>query len=428
MDHGGTEQKAQQIVGGTDMAWGNAVLAENQNDVEACLVEQAYDADIPTRGTAESTSSASFSAVVSRESQAMKGKTGNDTFEGIMGASRLLREVLDLVRTVAPTDSTVLIEGETGTGKELIAKAIHNTSPRSARPFVKLNCSAIPFDLLESELFGHEKGAFTGAIAQKIGRFEMADTGTLFLDEIGDLPLALQPKLLRVLQEQEFERLGSGRTHRINVRVIAATHRDLMEMVRRNEFRSDLYYRLNVFPVVLPPLRERREDIPQLASHFVEVFSRRMGKRIDHIPQNILDTFISYSWPGNVRELQNLSERAVIRSNNGELANPLAVLDKNPVALTARPTQSSFSDSTRALILRALQATGWIIGGPDGAAARLGLKRTTLIAKMKKLGIVRPNPGRRTTTPLEVLDYAELKATIILTRQIKEENDANTAS
>jgi transcriptional regulator with GAF, ATPase, and Fis domain len=393
------------------MAWGNAVLAENQNDVEACLVEQAYDADIPTRGTAESTSSASFSAVVSRESQAMKGKTGNDTFEGIMGASRLLREVLDLVRTVAPTDSTVLIEGETGTGKELIAKAIHNTSPRSARPFVKLNCSAIPFDLLESELFGHEKGAFTGAIAQKIGRFEMADTGTLFLDEIGDLPLALQPKLLRVLQEQEFERLGSGRTHRINVRVIAATHRDLMEMVRRNEFRSDLYYRLNVFPVVLPPLRERREDIPQLASHFVEVFSRRMGKRIDHIPQNILDTFISYSWPGNVRELQNLSERAVIRSNNGELANPLAVLDKNPVALTARPTQSS-----------------WIIGGPDGAAARLGLKRTTLIAKMKKLGIVRPNPGRRTTTPLEVLDYAELKATIILTRQIKEENDANTAS
>jgi formate hydrogenlyase transcriptional activator len=428
MDHGGTEQKAQQIVGGTDMAWGNAVLAENQNDVEACLVEQAYDADIPTRGTAESTSSASFSAVVSRESQAMKGKTGNDTFEGIMGASRLLREVLDLVRTVAPTDSTVLIEGETGTGKELIARAIHNTSPRSARPFVKLNCSAIPFDLLESELFGHEKGAFTGAIAQKIGRFEMADTGTLFLDEIGDLPLALQPKLLRVLQEQEFERLGSGRTHRINVRVVAATHRDLMEMVRRNEFRSDLYYRLNVFPVVLPPLRERREDIPQLASHFVEVFSRRMGKRIDHIPQNILDTFISYSWPGNVRELQNLSERAVIRSNNGELANPLAVLDKNPVALTVRPTQSSFSDSTRALILRALQATGWIIGGPDGAAARLGLKRTTLIAKMKKLGIVRPNPGRRTTTPLEVLDYAELKATIILTKQIKEENDANTAS
>jgi len=331
-----------------------------------------------------------FSAVVSRESQAMQGKTRNDTFEGIMGASRLLREVLDLVRTVAPTDSTVLIEGETGTGKELIARAIHNTSPRSARPFVKLNCSAIPFDLLESELFGHEKGAFTGAIAQKIGRFEMADTGTLFLDEIGDLPLALQPKLLRVLQEQEFERLGSGRTHRINVRVVAATHRDLMEMVRRNEFRSDLYYRLNVFPVVLPPLRERREDIPQLASHFVEAFSRRMGKRIDHIPQNILDTFISYSWPGNVRELQNLIERAVIRSNNGVFPNPLP--DKNPVTTTS--SQNLFSDSTRALILHALRATGWVVGGPVGAAARLGLKRTTLIAKMKKLGISRP--GRQT--------------------------------
>jgi transcriptional regulator with GAF, ATPase, and Fis domain len=253
---------------------------------------------------------------------------------------------------------------------------------------VKLNCSAIPFDLLESELFGHEKGAFTGAIAQKIGRFEMADTGTLFLDEIGDLPLALQPKLLRVLQEQEFERLGSGRTHRINVRLVAATHRDLAEMVARKEFRSDLYYRLNVFPVVLPPLRERREDIPQLASHFVEVFARRMGKRIDHIPQDILDAFVSYAWPGNVRELQNLIERAVIRSNNGVLPNPLP--DKNPVTVTpATPSQDTFTGSTRALILHALNATGWVIGGPVGAAARLGLKRTTLIAKMKKLGISR---------------------------------------
>ena len=372
------------------MAWGTVVLSENQNDVEACLAEQAHEVDIPTRATAESTSSALFSAVASRGSQATRGKTANNTFEGIVGAGESLREVLDLVRTVAPTDSTVLIEGETGTGKELIAQAIHNASSRSARPFVKLNCSAIPLDLLESELFGHEKGAFTGAIAQKIGRFEMADTGTLFLDEIGDLPLALQPKLLRVLQEQEFERLGSGRTHRINVRVVAATHRDLTEMIRRNEFRSDLYYRLNVFPVMLPPLRERREDIPQLASHFVEVFARRMGKRIDHIPQNILDAFISYSWPGNVRELQNLIERAVIRSNNGELANPLAVSDRNPVEVTVRPTQGTFSDSTRALIVRALQAAGWIIGGPDGAAARLGLKRTTLIAKMKKLGISRP--------------------------------------
>jgi formate hydrogenlyase transcriptional activator len=309
-------------------------------------------------------------------------------FDEIIGKSPALEFVLAEVERVAPTDSTVLVLGETGTGKELIARAIHNISARCGRPFVKLNCSAIPFDLLESELFGHEKGAFTGAIAQKIGRFEMADTGTLFLDEIGDLPLALQPKLLRVLQEQEFERLGSGRTHRINVRLVAATHRDLAEMVARKEFRSDLYYRLNVFPVVLPPLRERREDIPQLASHFVDIFARRMGKRIDPIPQDILDAFVSYSWPGNVRELQNLIERAVIRSNNGVLPNPLP--RKNPVTVTpATPLQDTFTDSTRALILRALRETGWVIGGPAGAATRLGLKRTTLIAKMKKLGIYR---------------------------------------
>ena len=307
-------------------------------------------------------------------------------FDEIIGNSPALEFALAEVERVATTDSTVLVLGETGTGKELIARAIHNISARCGRPFVKLNCSAIPFDLLESELFGHEKGAFTGAVAQKIGRFEMADTGTLFLDEIGDLPLALQPKLLRVLQEQEFERLGSGRTHRINVRLVAATHRDLTEMVRRNEFRSDLYYRLNVFPVVLPPLRERREDIPQLATHFVEVFARRMSKRIDHIPEVVLNAFVSYSWPGNVRELQNLIERAVIRSNNGVLPNPLP--DKNPVTVT--PSQSTFEGSTRSLILRSLQAAEWMIGGPGGAAARLGLKRTTLIAIMMKLGISRP--------------------------------------
>jgi transcriptional regulator with GAF, ATPase, and Fis domain len=299
-----------------------------------------------------------------------------------------LEYVLNEVERVAPTDSTVLVLGETGTGKELIARAIHNISARCGHPFVKLNCSAIPFDLLESELFGHEKGAFTGAVAQKVGRFEMADTGTLFLDEIGDIPLGLQPKLLRVLQEQEFERLGSGRTHRVDVRLVAATHRDLAEMVAGKKFRSDLYYRLNVFPVGLPPLRERREDIPKLASHFVEVFARRMGKRIDHIPQDILDAFSSYSWPGNVRELQNLIERAVIRSDNGVLPNPLPIADKNPVTVT--PSQNTFSDSTRALILHALRATGWVIGGPGGAAARLGLKRTTLYQKMKKLGISRP--------------------------------------
>jgi formate hydrogenlyase transcriptional activator len=314
-------------------------------------------------------------------------------FDEIIGNSPTLEFVLAEVERVAPTDSTVLILGETGTGKELIARAIHNISARCGRPFVKLNCSAIPFDLLESELFGHEKGAFTGAIAQKTGRFEMADTGTLFLDEIGDLPLALQPKLLRVLQEQEFERLGSGRTHRINVRLVAATHRDLGEMVTKKEFRSDLYYRLNVFPVELPPLRERREDIPQLASHFVQVFARRMGKRIDHIPQDILDAFVSYSWPGNVRELQNLIERAVIRSDNGVLPNPLP--DKNPVTVT--PSEHTFKDSTRVLILHALREAGWVIGGPAGAAARLGLKRTTLIAKMKKLGIYRTVDQTETT-------------------------------
>ena len=307
-------------------------------------------------------------------------------FDEIIGNSPALEFVLAEVERVAPTDSTVLILGETGTGKELIARAIHNISARCGRPFIKLNCSAIPFDLLESELFGHEKGAFTGAVVQKIGRFEMADTGTLFLDEIGDLPLALQPKLLRVLQEQEFERLGSGRTHRINVRLVAATHRDLAETVKRNEFRSDLYYRLNVFPVVLPPLRERREDIPQLATHFVEIFARRMNKRIDHIPEGVLAAFVSYSWPGNVRELQNLVERAVIRSNNGVLPNPLP--DKNPVMVP--PSRDTFTASTRALILHALGSTGWVIGGAAGAAARLGLKRTTLIAKMKKLGISRP--------------------------------------
>jgi len=321
-------------------------------------------------------------------------------FEEIVGNSPALESVLAEVERVAPTDSTVLVLGETGTGKELIARAVHNISPRRGRPFIKLNCSAIPFDLLESELFGHEKGAFTGAFAQKIGRFEMADTGTLFLDEIGDIPLALQPKLLRVLQEQEFERLGSGRTHRINIRLVGATHRDLAEMVSRNEFRSDLYYRLNVFPVVLPPLRERRQDIPKLVSHFVGLLARRVGKHINYIPNDTLDAFTSYSWPGNVRELQNLIERAVIRSDDGVLLNPLPksaknaatrplfVSDKSPVAVT--PSPGTFDGSTRALIVQALQAAGWMIGGPDGAAARLGLKRTTLIAKMKKLGITRP--------------------------------------
>ena len=319
-------------------------------------------------------------------------------FEQIIGNSTALKCALAAVEQVAPTDATVLVLGETGTGKELIAEAIHKSSPRCARPFIKLNCAAIPFDLLESELFGYEKGAFTGAFAQKIGRFEMADRGTLFLDEIGDIPLALQPKLLRVLQEKEFERLGSGKTHRINIRLVAATHRDLEEMVARQQFRSDLYYRLNVFPIVLPPLRERRDDIPLLVSHFLQVFSRRMGKQISSIPKETLGAFTSYSWPGNVRELQNLIERAVIGSENEVFANPFPVLNANspdsgPVNIESVVTSAqadTFRDAQRALILRALHASGWVVGGCRGAAARLGLKRTTLISKMKKLGISRP--------------------------------------
>jgi len=312
----------------------------------------------------------------------------NGRFPQIIGNSPALKLALAEVERVAPTDSTVLVLGETGTGKELIARAIHDLSARRGRPFLKLNCAAIPFDLLESELFGHEKGAFTGAIGQKIGRFEMADTGTLFLDEIGDLPRTLQPKLLRVLQEQEFERLGSGRTHRINVRLLAATHRNLLEMVERQEFRNDLYYRLNVFPVVLPPLRERRQDVTPLVSHFVQVFSRRMGKQIDSIPHQTLAALEAYSWPGNVRELQNLIERAVIRADNRVLPNPLPISESKPVRVLR--AGSAFLDSQRAVILAAVEATGWMIGGPRGAAARLGLKRTTLITKMKKLGISRP--------------------------------------
>jgi transcriptional regulator with GAF, ATPase, and Fis domain len=313
-------------------------------------------------------------------------------FEQIIGNSSAIESVLEQVQRVAPTNSTVLIQGETGTGKELIARSIHNVSTRCGRPFVRLNCAAIPFELLESELFGHEKGAFTGAIAQKAGRFELAHTGTLFLDEIGDFPLASQPKLLRVLQEQEFERLGSSRTQRVDVRLVAATHRDLGQMVKRNDFRSDLYYRLNVFPVTLPPLRERRDDIVPLVWHFVEIFGRRIGKTIRCIPPETLAAFRSYDWPGNIRELQNLIERGVILSNDESLPNLIPHL--NPAESAEPPSISSaqptLKDFERDLILQTLQSAGWIIGGASGAAAKLGLKRTTLIAKMKKHGITRP--------------------------------------
>jgi transcriptional regulator with GAF, ATPase, and Fis domain len=310
-------------------------------------------------------------------------------FEQLIGNSPALEAVLEQVERVAPTDSTVLIQGETGTGKELIARAIHNISSRCGRSFVKLNCAAIPLDLLESELFGHERGAFTGAIAQRIGRFELADKGTLFLDEVGDIPLALQPKLLRVLQEREFERLGSTRTHQVDVRLVAATSRDLTEMVKRDEFRSDLYYRLNVFPILLPPLRARREDIPVLVTHFVEIFGRRVGRQIEHIPPETMSALSSYQWPGNIRELQNLIERAVILSNYGVLPNPLPTAASQGVVIP--PTATTLRESERALILHTLEGAGWVIGGPKGAAAKLGLKRTTLICKMRKLGIFRPS-------------------------------------
>jgi formate hydrogenlyase transcriptional activator len=313
-------------------------------------------------------------------------------FEQVIGNSPALESVLQQVERVAPTDSTVLIQGETGTGKELIAHAIHNLSSRCGRPFVRLNCAAIPLDLLESELFGHEKGAFTGAIAQKIGRFELADKGTLFLDEVGDIPPALQPKLLRVLQEQEFERLGSTRTHQVDVRLVAATNRNLMEMANRGDFRSDLYYRLNVFPIMLPPLRERSEDIPALVAHFVEIYGRRMSREIEHIPPTTMSALTSYHWPGNIRELQNLIERAVILSNDGILPNPLPAGES--FAPAAPSSATTLKDSERILILHALESVGWVIGGAKGAAAKLGLKRTTLIHKMQKLGIFRPDYQR----------------------------------
>ena len=318
-------------------------------------------------------------------------------FEQIIGNSLALEAVLEQVERVASTDSTVLIQGETGTGKELIAHAIHNISPRCGRPFVRLNCAAIPLDLLESELFGHEKGAFTGAIAQKIGRFELADKGTLFLDEVGDIPPALQPKLLRVLQEQEFERLGSTRTHQVDVRLVAATNRDLAEMVDRGQFRSDLYYRLNVFPVLLPPLRLRREDIPALVMHFVELFGRRMDRQIRDIPAETMFALSSYRWPGNIRELQNLIERAVILSKDGVLSNPLPMTPAHSAVASKAPT--TLRESERALILQTLEAVRWVIGGPKGAAAKLGVKRTTLIHKMRKLGISRPSFGEGNGMP-----------------------------
>jgi len=317
-----------------------------------------------------------------------------DKFEDIIGRSASLRAVFGQIKIVAPTNSTVLILGETGTGKELIARAIHNRSSRRSRAFVRVNCAAIPSGLLESELFGHERGAFTGAIARKIGRFELANGGTLFLDEIGDIPFDLQPKLLRVLQEQEFERLGSTQTTRVDVRIVAATSRDLPRMVAEREFRSDLYYRLNVFPLRLPALRERSEDIALLVRHFVDLNAKRMNKQVEHVPKEAMEVLLTYPWPGNVRELQNFIERAVILSPGKVLRPPLSELKQAVDGLdassqTTAPKAVSLKDAERDHIVQALADTNWVIGGPKGAAARLGLQRTTLISKMQRLGISR---------------------------------------
>ncbi len=316
-----------------------------------------------------------------------RGDIAQHSFEQIVGTSPALSAVLKQVEVVAPTESTVLILGETGTGKELIARAIHTISSRSRRPFVKLNCAAIPSGLLESELFGHEKGAFTGAVTQRIGRFELADGGTLFLDEVGDIPLELQSKLLRVLQEQEFERLGSTRTIRVDVRLVAATNRNLAQMVADKQFRNDLYFRLNVFPIRIPPLRDRAQDIPLLVRHYVDKYAQRMNKQIETIPEAAMAALCRYSWHGNIRELQNLIERAVILTPGSVLQIQLD--DLKPSAPIASTTASTLEQVERERILQVLRETGAVIGGPQGAAARLGLKRTTLLSKMQRLGISR---------------------------------------
>ena len=319
------------------------------------------------------------------------------TTHELIGSSPRFQDVLDGISTVASVDCTVLLRGETGTGKEVVARAIHESSARRRNRFVALNCAAVPAALLESELFGHERGAFTGAVTDTAGRFQAADRGTLFLDEIGDLPLELQPKLLRVLQEREFERLGSGRTQQVDVRVIAATNQDLQRMVREGKFRADLYYRLNVFPIEVPPLRDRPEDIPVLASHFVRKFAERHSKPVDQIPFDLMQAMMSYDWPGNIRELQNLIERSVIMSSSAVLRSFAPELNRT----TPRaPSRGMLVDAERAHILAALEGTGWKVGGRNGAAARLGLPRTTLVSKMQKLGITRSPRGFVMPLPL----------------------------
>ena len=342
--------------------------------------------DTATTNTLKRALSSSVKGVLCLEEEIRIGAN----FEGIVGQSAALRQVLQQVETVATTDSTVLLLGETGTGKELIARAIHECSRRKERRLVKLNCVAIPSGLLESEMFGHERGAFTGAITQKMGRLELADQGTLFLDEVGDIPLELQPKLLRLLQEREFERLGSTRTKKVDVRLVAATNRDLEGMMAEKRFRSDLYYRLNVFPIEVPPLRERPEDIPLLVRHFVHHFAPQMNRRIETIPSETMDTLTRYSWPGNIRELQNLIERAVILSSGSVLQVPLRALNVRSISARHGGKHQTLEQAERAHILATLKETKWVLSGPRGAATRLGLNRSTLQFRMKKLGIFRP--------------------------------------
>ena len=324
----------------------------------------------------------------SRSRRAPHDKTAELTdFEGMIGDSLAMKSTLAHIATVAPTDATVLITGETGTGKELVARAIHKLSPRWDRQFVRFNCAAIPLGLMESELFGHEKGAFTGAIARKIGRFELAHESTLFLDEIGDIPLELQAKLLRVLQEQEFERLGSNQTQQVNVRIVTATHRNMRQMVGQGLFRSDLYFRLNIFPITVPTLRDRRDDIPLLVQAFVKDGARRMNRQVESVPDETMKALLDYSWPGNIRELQNFIERAVIMSPGVSLFAPLASLVSMEHLSSAVPKTLAQAESQH--ILDAIKETNWVIGGPNGAARRLGLKRTTLIGKLRRLGLCR---------------------------------------
>src|SRR4051812_5989737 len=333
-----------------------------------------------------------YEHVIAGGAQNEKGDGRQDwaVVSGIIGSSPTIRRVLNQVKTVAPLDSTVLIHGETGTGKELIASAIHTLSPRRRNNLIRFNCAAVPAGLLESELFGHERGAFTGALTRKLGRFEVADKGTLFLDEIGDMPLELQAKLLRVLQEQEFERLGSTQTQRVNVRVIAATNCDLKKMMADRLFRSDLYFRLNVFPITIPPLRERREDIADMVRAFVSRFSARMSRRVEVVSDEILEALTRYDWPGNIRELQNFIERSVILSPGPTLQAPVETLAGTPSSATKPAASLTLEEAEATHIIRVLQQVNWVVGGPKGAAEKLGLKRTTLIATMRRLGITRP--------------------------------------